>query len=179
MKRQLTYQELKDIAKDVAKYINDKYEPGKYDLVAISRGGVTFGHLVSYYLAQPLHYFSTDFMSILWSSQCREGYSRVPIIFLEDVIAQGRTFKLVEMYMEGTDMDFPERSDYDISWEFIPVVMDPGVPEEIRLKVNKVGIETSDWIVFPHEDFDLTVEGDRGLFRQGTSINSTFNVDQK
>jgi len=31
---------------------------------------------------------------------------------------------------------------------------------------------TSDWIVFPHEQFDTVVEGDRGLFRDRTSENS-------
>lgn len=163
MKRKLTYEELEGIARNVADYIKEKYSDTPYDLIAISRGGVTFGHLVSYYLAHPLHYFSTNLGCVLWTTPGEYEDDDSVMIFLEDIIAQGRTFDIVKKYADGI---------MDARWEFIPIVMDANAPAYIKTRVNKVGLETDDWIVFPHEQFGLTVEGDRGLFREGTSANS-------
>jgi hypoxanthine phosphoribosyltransferase len=156
--RQISYDELKIIAKNVAKSISTK--GGTYRLVAVARGGLTFAQLVSYYLSKPLEFFIPAY-SEMTGSDYWEMYTH--FIFLEDVIAEGRTFRIIDDYV--TRQGLP-------SWEMIPVVLDSNAPADIQDRVNTYGMKTSDWIVFPHEDVAHTVEGDRGLFRAGTSANS-------
>jgi len=158
--RQISYDELKVIAKDVAHVIRDKHTD--YELVAVARGGLTFAQLVAYHLAKPLHFFIPKDHALL-SAYPLPYPSHV--IFLEDVIAEGRTFRLLDNYAAHHNMR---------SWEMIPVVLDEMAPQDIQDRVNTYGIRTSDWIVFPHEEVEKTVEGDRGLFRAGTSMNSKF-----
>lgn len=167
MKYYLTYEELKTIAKDVAEYLRCEYN-GECNLVAVTRGGVAFGQLVAYEMSKPLHYYSPPIDQILWTTEGSPQTRSEPLIFLEDIIAEGRTFRAVDAYMDSPEMS-------NIGWEFIPVVMDHNAPSDIKKLVNRVGKVSSEWVVFPHEEFDLTVEGDRGLFREGTSVGSTVN----
>jgi hypoxanthine phosphoribosyltransferase len=161
--RQLSYNELKAIAKDVAKYIDTK----KVDceLVAVTRGGLTFAHLVAYNLAKPLHFFNPKLGQLILADDIS---LHSHFIFLEDLIAEGRTFRLISDYMNS--------GDWHASWEMIPVVLDSKAPPDIQDRVNTYGIRTDDWIVFPHEDIEHTREGDRGLFREGTSENAKPSI---
>lgn len=157
MKRQISYLELKNFGRDVARYIKDKYPDGNYNLIAVARGGLTLAHIVAYILAKPLNFFIPKTGGLHFAEQ---GDLNASFIFLEDLIAKGRTYEIIEKRMELIQQ----------SWEFIPVVVDADI--EIPKHVSKYMIQTSDWMVFPHEDFDSTVEKDWGLFRDGSSSNS-------
>lgn len=167
MKVQLTYEQLKDYARETATYLKAKYPDGCH-LVAIARGGVSFGHLVAYHMAQQLFVFypkpcsghdvSLQVKTLHRFSDGHYGY--LPVIFLEDLIAEGRTLAIVQ--------DWATR--WRLQWEFIPVVVDGNFPEHSR--VNRWCTKTLNWIVMPHEDFDAVREGDHGMFREGTSENS-------
>jgi hypoxanthine phosphoribosyltransferase len=161
--RQLSYAELKAIAKDVAKYINTK----KVDceLVAVTRGGLTFAHVVAYNLAKPLHFFDPKLGELILA---HDVSIHSHFIFLEDLIAEGRTFRLISDYMNS--------GDWRATWEMIPVVLDSKAPQDIQDRVNTYGMCTDDWIVFPHEDADHVVAGDRGLFRDRTSNNAKPSI---
>lgn len=156
--RQLSYDELKAIAKDVAETIKKSHTD--YELVAVARGGLTFAQLVSYYLAKPLSFFVPKDKVLLRDWTVDIG---THLIFLEDLIAEGRTFRIIDDYATSV---------YLVSWQMIPMVLDSNAPQDIQDRVNTYGMRTDDWIVFPHEDIDHTVEGDRGLFRDGTSHNA-------
>lgn len=171
MKRQLEYDGLKELADHVAKQIRLNYETALAEkrvyLFAVARGGLTFGHLVSTKLKMQLGVvfpLPEEGVSITHPSTPDDVEGAV-FIYLEDVIAEGRTFNQV--------MGWHARifSDY-VRAEFVPVVIDANVSENIRNRVNIFGMMTSDWIVFPHEEQEQVVEGDRGLFRTGTSENS-------
>jgi hypoxanthine-guanine phosphoribosyltransferase len=172
MKRLLDYQELTVLANQVSEQLKirhaEAFKNRRVFLFAIARGGMTFGHLVSQRLNLPL--------GILYPATARLGISRMHpdcqvssmptenavFVYLEDVIAEGRTFSQI--------MDWHKRihGDY-VTAEFVPVVVDHKVDLSIREQVNIFGMVTGDWIVFPYEDPARMVECDRGLFRDGTS----------
>ena len=144
-KYQLTYNDLQVVAQHIVASI-----PRDCSLVAILRGGSALGQLVAYYTAKPLHVF---YPSI------GEVYPPLPPgslpVFIEDVVAQGRTYNIVAAKFQ----DFL----------FAPAVIDAGM---YPLTNSIVSLVTKTWVVFPHENFDLTLAGDRGMFRDGTSQNS-------
>src|SRR5271168_4784005 len=109
--RQLSYDELKVIANDVAKYIKEKHVD--YELVAVARGGLTFAHLVAYNLAKPLHFFNPKLGQLLLTD---DMFITSHLIFLEDLIAEGRTFRIIS--------DCINSGNWNSSWEMIPVVLD-------------------------------------------------------
>jgi hypoxanthine-guanine phosphoribosyltransferase len=174
MKVYLTYEQLKDVANHVVEQLRVKYaEQIKADrlfLFAIARGGLTFGQLVAYKMALPLGVVfpmaSPHPMRVqhpTWDDLTNDD--RAVFVYLEDVVAQGRTLTKV----------LTAHAAYygsHVSAEFVPAVLDNNVDESIRSRVNIAGMTTSDWIVFPHEEIDHVVEGDRGLFRNQTSNNS-------
>ena len=174
MKTYLTYDQLKDVASHVVEQLRTKYadqiKAQKLFLFAVARGGLTFGQLVSYKMALPLGVIfplasphPTRMQHPTWDDVKEDDGS--VFVYLEDVVAQGRTMSKIltahEAYF-GTH----------VGAEFVPAVLDSNVDESIRSRVNIAGMITSDWIVFPHEEMDHVVEGDRGLFRDKTSNNS-------
>jgi len=161
--QQISYDELKVIAKRVASSILAQHGQN-YALVAVARGGLTFAHLVSYYLAAPLNFFNPKLGQMMLT---QTYVRRTQFIFLEDVIAEGRTFRIIDAYVTANEIE---------NWEVIPVIVDENAPSDIQARVNTYGMKTNAWMVFPHEEFDLTLEGDRGLFRDGTSSNSQSAV---
>ncbi len=175
MKTQLKYSTLLQVAEDVARQLSIKYAKeiaeGKFFLFAVMRGGASFGHLVSQRLGLPLGvvYPGAERENLFYYHPQIVTYAaqdRV-FIYLEDVIAKGRTIEKVLNYHDGY---------LKHAREFIPVVMDASVDSNVKAAVNIVGIVSSDWIVFPYESMDHVVEGDRGLFRDGTSQNNQTQV---
>lgn len=170
MKRLLDYNELIVIANQVSEQLKlryaDELNNQRVFLFAVARGGLTFGHLVSQRLNLPLGvaYPAVDVVHRVhpkWRDDAAPTEDAV-CVYLEDVIAEGRTFNQI--------MDWHSRvhNDY-VTAEFVPVVVDHKVDLAIRERVNIFGMVTSDWIVFPYEDPARMVESDRGLFRDGTS----------
>lgn len=73
-------------------------------------------------------------------------------ILVDDVVAQGRTLKAIRKC-------FP-------SCFFLSVVQDVSA----EIKPDLALFTESEWIAFPWEDEDKVVPGDRGFFRDGTSV---------
>lgn len=164
-KRYLTYEELRVRAQLIANYIRKNVE--KPSLVAVTRGGLAIAQLVAYKLALPVSVFYPKDLTGAQDYPILTGPALIDgdetLIFLEDVVAEGRTYRIVNDFI-----DMPKQK-----WLFIPVVFDsklnpadfPNIPEELIWAC-------SDWVVFPHEDIEQVVAGDRGLFRDRTSENS-------
>lgn len=154
MKRVMTYGELKQLADEIANKIRASLPtPGsEYNLIAISRGGVTAAHRIAYVLGKPLNYWSPkDGLAYLASDS-------VPTFFVEDLVAKGRTLTLVQERFKGCDI------------RYCPLVVDHDYAQEHSTDAFfTYGIVSKDWIVFPYEDETRVVEKDWGLFRDGTA----------
>lgn len=169
MKMNLTYAGLTDIADRVVVELRKR---GPVRLIAIARGGLTFAQLVAYRMALPLFvYFPKNDRISGPESICqldldplRVGKDAPEFVFLEDLVAKGRTYDKVYAFM---DEEFP-----GARWSFVPVVLDANAPKEVQDAIPLYGMKTDNWVVFPYEISEHVVEGDRGLFREGTSNNS-------
>lgn len=161
MKIQMTYREFVDIADRIALHIwNNVVNPRLY---AVARGGFTLAHRVAYRLALPV--------GVFYPKQQLEVHpvqSSGTRVFLEDVIATGRTVHAIETFMAEQRTSYPNaNNDYKI----YPVVVDADCPKFAAVEYYN-SLVSKDWVVFPYEDFYAVSEGDRGLFREGTSNNS-------
>lgn len=161
MKRKMEYSELVEFAETLAKEL-----PSNANLVAIARGGLTLGHLVANRLAKPLHVFSPGLtFDLAFSHTCdvtKLDHSG-PYVFLEDLLAQGRTYYTLKRFCDYVGLT---------NWLYVPIVVDEAAPRDIIENTPWFWLKTSEWVVFPWERNEDVVEGDRGLFRQGTSHNS-------
>lgn len=167
MKKLLEYSDLINCADSVSAQLKanypEAYQARRIFLFAVARGGLTFGHLVSQRMNLPIGviYPLIDHVHAYHPTHTADVDDAV-FVYLEDVIAEGRTFNQI--------MDWHKRmySDY-VKAEFVPVVVDAKVAPSIRKQVNIQGTVTEDWIVFPYEDPARMTEGDRGLFRDRSS----------
>jgi len=172
MKRQLSHDELKTLSQNVVDQLHSKYpeqiKNGELFLFAVLRGGMTFAQNVAYRMALPVgvvYPMSEGSPVMMHPFASYKKLTKAVFVYLEDVVAQGRTLTKV--------MDYHRLHYGDhFAAEFVPAVLDANVDPAIRDQVNIVGTVTNDWIVFPHEEFHAVDEGDRGLFRAGTSNNS-------
>ena len=163
MKVHMHYEGLKHIAKKIAGHIATNVKNPV--LFSVMRGGMTFGHLVGYELRLPVGAYYPALKRYLHPSLMEAGsLANFMFVFLEDVLATGRTLTTIRTHMGQIGQDFrfyPSVIDQEI--------FDKGLPECVAHTQSFV---TADWIVFPYEEFDVVAEGDRGLFRDGTSIGS-------
>lgn len=152
MKKHLSYQEMIELLPI------DKLREYDFDeVVAVMRGGMTAAH----YIAKELKlkcgaYFpaSKDFdhnRIILANPSSKK------ILFVEDLIARGRTLMRLKKFMKN----------FKVEWMFYPVIVSHDY-ESDEAEYIDVGQKFEDWIVFPYEDFDKMKEGDGGLFREGS-----------
>lgn len=151
VKVRLEYHELLVIARTAARLISTLTNP---QLVAVSRGGLTFAQAVAYYRAAELHFFIPKIEQV-WPQV--EGGT---LVFLEDVLATGRTYQTCKEYASRIGLPFL----------FLPAVTD----HKCVGRFSAVGqlLVSKSWVVFPHEDLNQVEVGDRGLFREKTSVNS-------
>jgi hypoxanthine phosphoribosyltransferase len=163
MKVEMHYEGLKHIAKKIAGHISTNV--ANPALFSVMRGGMTLAHLVGYELRLPVGaYYPAMHKFIHPSLQEAGSLAQFTFVFLEDVLATGRTLSATREHMESIHQDFrfyPSVIDQEI--------FDKGLPECV---VHAPAFVTADWISFPYEEFDVVVEGDRGLFRDGTSLGS-------
>lgn len=152
MKRFISYEQMTEL---LDKQL-PKIEAYSFDeIVAVVRGGLTAAHYIAKQLRLPVgvYYPSNDAYSSPRIMLAKKKANR--LLFVEDLVAQGRTFTELNNFMKG----FP-----DVEWHFMPVLVDGKYEEDFALQCLK----TEDWIVFPYEKFDKMQEGDRGLFRMKT-----------
>lgn len=173
MKKNLSYYALKDLAVEVSHKLQVQYAKeiaeNRLFLFAIARGGLTFGHLVAYRMALPLGvvFPMNDYVQRLHPQiNPYDEPGPAVYVYLEDVIAEGRTYRQIKDWHETICAD-------EEAFVFVPAVIDANAPVDIQADVLVYGTKTSDWLVFPHEDAEHVTEGDRGLFREGTSNNAT------
>ncbi len=160
MKIKLTYDELVAHVDRVSEMLIAHVNDVNLDLrciIAISRGGLTAAHRLAYKMKLPVECFFPKRMQLSYIPSGKEF-----MFFVEDVLATGRTYELTKSFMTH----FPN------SWMFCPLVADKKYYDaNIADKSTNVFFckVSEDWIVFPHEDTDVVIEGDRGLFRDGTA----------
>jgi hypoxanthine phosphoribosyltransferase len=151
MKFYLDYEHLKNICIAMAENIALAYKP--HEIVAVVRGGLTPAHIIAKHLRLPVGVLFPEYNELhLYNASSRR------IVFVEDLIAKGRTYRQIKNIMEL----YP-----GIDWKMAPVLVDSHYDETLD-NVVTYGFKTSHWCVFPWEDFDKMQEGDRGLFRHGT-----------
>lgn len=151
MKYYLEYEQLKRICISMAEDISKGFQP--HEIVAVSRGGLTPAHIIGKYLRLPVGVFFPEYKELhLYNT------SSTRIVFVEDLIAKGRTFRVIQAAMDK----YP-----GIEWTLAPVLIDAHYEEEDD-GVKYFGFKSKHWVVFPWEEFDKMQEGDRGLFREGS-----------
>lgn len=155
MKVKMSYDEMTALIDEQLPLIKNY---GFEEVVAVVRGGLTAAHYIAKELRLPVgvYFPSKSFANprlILNNRETRR------ILFVEDLIAEGRTFRELQQFME---FEYVYRN--QTNWRFFTVLKDENAPEVDAM----YALKTSDWIVFPYEKYDKMDEGDRGLFRHGT-----------
>lgn len=146
----LDFETFKQICLGLAEKIK-RYEVD--EIVAVHRGGMVAAAIISKQLKLPCGAFFPQTSSLhLVNPESKR------IVFIEDLVAQGRTYTLIKSRME------PE----NITWFFVPILID-GTSELDKI-VDDYGLKTNLWMVMPWEDNTLMVEGDRGLFRERSDM---------
>jgi hypoxanthine phosphoribosyltransferase len=158
-KIELPHELFKALCIDLALKINERYQPN--GLIAISRGGISAAHIMAKKLRLQIgYYFPKDELLIPYP-----GYvDSDPLIFIEDLVAEGRTFLALKKFI--TSSEKYSKSIYD----FVPILVD----KDFDYPFNFYGLKTGSWIVFPYEQSEKVIVGDRGLFR-----NRTGELDAK
>lgn len=159
MRRVMTYDELKTKADQLHEKIEAEVE-GDYQLVAVSRGGVTLAHRIAVRSNRSLNFYSPKTNTLAWNHRFDT------LVFIEDLVALGRTLSRVR---EMISMAPPGVYTENQNWFFCPLIVDAKYAAQYQSLPFKIyGSVESDWIVFPYEDYDKVHEGDHGLFRDGS-----------
>lgn len=160
MKTQMSFDMLKSICVDIVHQVSP-WKPTA--IVAIARGGLVPATIIAKKLNLPVGvFFPKDGHFHLVDKHAKR------VLFIEDLIAKGRTYNLVESFMSKYNDGYAVKTE----WEFCPILVDVNAP----ITPKYYGIKTSDWMVMPWEDFDDVVEGDHGLFRDGSDKYGEKNV---
>jgi hypoxanthine phosphoribosyltransferase len=151
LKKFLTYEELRSNILTFIPRIKEEYDPTH--VVGIVRGGLTISHIIAKELTLPVGvwYPSKDVLTIPDYIPGQDAR----LLICEDLIAQGRTLTL---YQNSASL-------HAFTTKFFAYLVDAkydGDQPEYHVA------NTSEWLVFPWESIDHVVEGDRGLFRDGT-----------
>jgi hypoxanthine phosphoribosyltransferase len=146
-KKQMSYNEFKTICLDIA----EKYKDQNIDeIVAVTRGGLSAAHIIAKKLRKQVgFYFPSKGLYVPFGEPKK-------VLIIEDLVAKGRTW-------ENIKINFPT----DIEYSFCAVLIDSNYDNKDNLDY---GIKSSEWIVFPYEEFEESTEGDRGLFRDGSGL---------
>lgn len=154
MKVNLDYEFYKEICLAMAEQIK-AFNPD--EIVSVMRGGMSASHIISKHLNIPCGAYNpgSDGMKL---ALARSSSKRV--VFVEDLIAKGRTLNELTSYMFETHKD--------IEWAFSPVIIDDKATVLNPNRILCYGLKSSHWIVMPYEEKEKVVEGDWGLSRDGS-----------
>lgn len=148
MKVSMSYGTFKDLCISMAEDVRE-FNPDV--VVAVMRGGMSAAHIIAKHLRLPCECYIP--VRNLCTAVGHTQYQR--LLFVEDLVAQGRTYKQLQQYMETVNIT---------DWQFAPVLVDDSFVGSFRY----YGMRTKHWVVFPYEDNEKMLEGDRGLFRLKT-----------
>jgi hypoxanthine phosphoribosyltransferase len=154
-KIQMTYKELYDMCQGIAYQAMDEEKPFT-QIIAVTRGGLSAAHILGKMLGLPVGIFVPDTKAVLLPKPHNPNGK---YLVVEDLVARGRTYEIVKKF-------FNEECECD--WEFCPILIDSEYYREHSYEFKYFGFVTSLWVVFPYEDFDSVVAGDRGLFRDNS-----------
>ena len=148
MKRHMSYDELTGICGNMVDSYIKRFNPD--EIVAVVRGGTIPATIIAKMLRKPL--------GVFYPGNTPKYYSHEPnpsrIAIIEDLVAQGRTKLIVDEYFTNLGVEYL----------FLPILVD----ENYQGEIDGYGLKTKDWVVFPWEEYEKVVEGDRGLFRDRT-----------
>lgn len=169
----LEYKDLKNICCSIADKIKRDEEKPFTEIVAVTRGGLTAAHIFAKQLGLDVGLFLPKPYQI---SLNNDVTADTKLLVVEDLVAQGRTYNEIkeffrilnesvknEMLQDMVDSDVPV---FEIEWEFCPILIDEGYKNKDEFKYY--GYTSENWVVFPYEDSDKVVIGDRGLHRDGS-----------
>lgn len=161
MKRKISYEVYHDTCIGMAEEIQ---KIGCTDLVCVMRGGMSASHIISKHLNMKCGIFFPDELYMRKPKKTQPGEV---IVFIEDLVAKGRTFSEIKKFMYNYVYSNPKTK-----WYIAPYLIDENFEqdEEFKCHLACYGMKTSEWIVMPYEETDKMVEGDRGLFRNGDDL---------
>lgn len=153
----INYETFLSGTRSLADSILDSFEPSV--VLAIPRGGLSFGHVLSLEFGTRLNLFdlqSTDEELTIFL----KSFTRNNIVIADDSIGTGATFSRVSAIMSKTN----------ISWRYATFYVDGGVNlRDKKYYPVQCVMQTHQWVVMPWEDPDKIEIGDQGsLFRNGT-----------
>lgn len=153
MLKTLSYNQMTDMI-PISKLKENDYD----EVVAVMRGGMTAAH----YIAKQLRLSCGAYFPSSPNRPCELVLANPNsnyILFVEDLVAQGRTLQQLNEYMQ---LNLPH-----VAYDFLPIVVDKSYNDNNYLDINQ---KHEDWIVFPYEMEDKVKEGDRGLFRERSDV---------
>lgn len=149
MKRYVDYETFKANSIKLADQVQAEFKPT--EVIAIVRGGLTMAHIIAKRLRLPVGVYYPGTSRIVPAADFRRP------LFVEDLIAQGRTYDLLVKEMDRW-------SNTNVDWRFATYLVDGNIGSPTPYFCE----QTNDWLVMPWEEFDAMQEGDRGFFRDGS-----------
>jgi len=169
----LEYKDLKNICCSITDKIKREEEKPFTEIVAVTRGGLTAAHIFAKELNLDVGMFLPKPYQLALNNDITED---TRLLLVEDLVAQGRTYAEIkdffrmfnesitnEMTAEGVEY---EGVKHIIDWEFCPILIDDSYEPKDEFKY--FGYTSKNWVVFPYEDSEKVVIGDRGLHRDGS-----------
>lgn len=132
-------------------------------IVAISRGGLTFGHLLSDFLHIPIATISIQSYSdiqkqgeVTLTEKCRTLISQKHILLVDDVADTGKTFKRAISYLRHVK----PKSITTVSMFYKPHSI---------YRPDYFAKETKKWILFPYEPTEMILSITKSMGKEGKS----------
>lgn len=159
----MDYEELKAVCLGIVDNIQangDEFD----EIIAVTRGGLTPAHIMAKQMRLDVGIFAPKHDNGQFPagrlSMINDDSKKILIV--EDLIALGRTFDVVEKYM-----DYVQSFDSEFEWEYCPILIDDSYTKR---DFKYFGFRSHNWIVFPYENEDSVVVGDRGLHRDRSDM---------
>lgn len=149
MKVEISYDKIKKICRH---FVERDFKHNNYDeIIAVSRGGLTIAHILSKMLNLKVGFYLPKNKE-RQAKLIKNSEESKKFLVVEDLVAEGRTYKEVKEFMFHSGNDF----------DFFPFLLDSKVDPS---KFKYFGLTSGNWVVFPWEDIDEVKINDRSLFR--------------
>ncbi len=161
MKIELPYTFFKDICLSLCDQLQAEFHPEL--ILAVSRGGITAAHIMAKRLKLPVGYLIPPGKDETQVQLCIPGGPYDNIVVVEDLVAKGRTYELVQKALTSINENLVKEEQMPFTWEYVPILIDSRYEGDFKY----YGFKSPHWIVFPYEEIDAAVEFDWGLSRLG------------